>query len=233
MLSNMLITTNFDSAPLSGLASITHPLREPGHWRLEAHGPRRVPIRTVDIVLRDGGQARVAVDLGHPTQDTDCCTAIEQLLTPGGMINLHDASARGGGFALLFRGSERDPFWDSRVLEPGDHFACMPLRPGRYLLTNLLSNARSSLRVNYPDPRNTAQGLRLASGPLHAKVGRAIAPDELRIDPGQALVFAIEAECHLAATLEEPDDGPPELVEWRALRSRQALEAAFTRRHAS
>lgn len=233
MLMNLPTTTSFDSAGLAGLASIAHPLREPGHWRLETHVPQTAASRIVDIVVRDGGKARVAVDLERPRRSDGCCDTREAILAPNGMVNLAGVSACGGGFALLFRGSGSEPAWDSRVLEPGDHFACMPLRPGRYGLTNLLSDARTVLHVSYPDPRRMAQGHRLASSPLQLIVGERITPVVPRIDPGQLLVFAIEAKAHLAVRLEEADDGPPELDEWRVQRSRQVLEAAFAKRGAA
>lgn len=227
---NRLSSTSFNSASLSGFASIAHPLREPGHWRLEAHGFRVTPNSTIDIVVRDEGKARVAIDLAQPAQGNDCCNMSEPLLALNGMLNLGCRSLRGGAYALLYRGSGDDAVWDSRVLEPGDNYACMPFRPGQYLIENLLGDARASVRVNYPDPRKTALGLRLASEPVQLKVGRTITPDELLIDPGQVLVFAIEANSHLVVTLEEPDDGHPDLAEWRAAHSRQALEATFARR---
>lgn len=42
-----------------------------------------------------------------------------------------------------------------------------------------------------------------------------------------------KANSSLAVRLEEPDDGPAELAEWRAQRSGQALEAAFAQRSAA
>jgi len=227
-----LTTTNFDSAALAGYCSIAHPLREPGHWRLEIHGLKHAPTQVVDIVVRDGGKVRVAVDLDHPIQSNGCCDPREATLAPNGMINLTAVNVS-GGFVVLFRGDGSEPVWDSRVLEPGDHFACMLLRPGRYGITNLLDETRTVLCVSYPDPRMTAQGYRLASSPLQLTVGECIMPVEPRIDPGQLLVFAIEAKAHLAVCLEDADDGPPELAEWRAQRSREVLEATFAKRGAS
>lgn len=231
MRSNMLTTTNFDSAALYGFASIAHSLREAGHWRLEIHNIKNLLIWHADVVVRDGGQSKLAVQLQYTTESNTCCIAREQVIAPGGMISLNGTTIeRGGGFALLFRGKSNDPIWDSRVLTSGDYFACMPLRPGRYRVNNLLDGAQCSLHVNYPDPRRTVQGLRLASDPIHIKVGRTLVPGELCIDPGQLLVFAIEAKSHLTVTLEATDDGPSELAEWRALRGRQVLEAAFVQR---
>ena len=222
-----LVQTSFDSARLSRLASIAHPMREPGHWRLEAHGARGLRVQAFDIIVREGGAPRVAVDVA-PTNPADQSRAVgDRLLAPHGMINLSISAGGGGAFALLYGARASEPVWDSRVLEPGDHYACMPLRPGSYVVSNVSGDARAALRVNYPDPRAIAQGNRLASGPVHLKIGRAITPGDQRIDPGQVLVFAIETRSHLSVALETADDGPPDLAEWRAARNRDCLRAAF------
>lgn len=228
MLSKMLMQTQFDSAGLSGLASLAHPIQRVGHCRLEAHGLRGIRTRTVNFIVREGGKARVAVDLARLAEPDE--TPTEQVLMPNGMLNLSANSEQERCFVLLYHGHGSDPVWDSRVLELGDHYACLPIRPGRYLISNGLTNTRASVQVNYPDPRVIARGERLASEPVHLNVEQRITPGELRIDPGQLLVFAILIKAHVTIMLEEPDDGPADLPEWRAARSREALEAVFGRR---
>jgi hypothetical protein len=228
MRATALTATSFDSAKLSGLASIAHPMREPGHWRLEVHG-RRLPIQSLDIIVREGGAPRLVVDFSSPSTDSDCCAAGDRFLAPNGMINLNTGATGQGGFALLFRSDAREPAWDSRQLEPGDLYACMPLRPGTYLVSNQSGDARASVSVNYPDPRAVAQGSRLASGAVHLQVGAAITPGEGRIDPGLVLILTIKTRSHLSLELERADDGPTDLAAWKAARNRDVLEAAFRR----
>ncbi|GGZ02027.1 hypothetical protein ACFFTM_08530 [Pseudoduganella plicata] len=229
MIPTMLTRTRFDSAALAGLASIAHPMRETGHWRLTTAGRRVSPRRQVDLVVREGGQARHAIDLaddaGHWQTALD-----EAFLAPGGRINLAARAAADGCHALLFGAQPDQPLWDSRALQQGDGYACTPMRPGIYRIENTLGTAVGRLRVNYPDPRAIAEGMRLAATPVHAAAGTAIAPADLRIDPGQLLVFGIDAPCRLVVTLEAPDDGPPELAAWREERSRMALERVFGKR---
>jgi hypothetical protein len=224
-----LTATSFDSARLSGLASIAHPLRESGLWRLEMYGRRSLPTQSIDIMVREGGAPRVALDLGSSSRAGDCCATGDRVLAPNGMINLNAGSAGDGGFALLYRGDAREPIWDSRRLEAGDHYACMPLRPGTYLIANQSGDARAAVTVNYPDPRAIAQGNRLASGAVHLEVGATITPGEQRIDPGQVLIFAIKTRAHLSLELARADDGATDLAEWKAARSREVLNAAFGR----
>jgi len=205
---SLLTRTSFDSASLASQAAIAHPMPQTGRWRLEAHGPRGSAPWVMDIVVRDGGLPRVAVDLAQPATPTNCCDAGETPLSPGGMLNLNLQSDRGGGFALLYGATGSDPVWDSRRLGPGDTYACMPLRPGTYTVANSLGPAKASVRVTYPDPRAAAAGARLASGPAPIKVGQTMDPGEQTIDPGQVLVFAIETTAQLTLVLKAPDDGP-------------------------
>lgn len=224
MFPTMMSRTDFDSAALAGMASIAHPLRQAGHWRLAAAGDDAPPRHGVDIVVREGGQARLGLDLACHGPDPDGA------LVPAGMLNLAAQSARAGCHALLYRGDQDEPAWDSRLLQPGDFYACLPLRPGSYRIENLVNGAVGGLRIRYPDPRAIAEGRQLATAPLHVGAGSAIAPDGQVIDPGQALVFAIDSPCRLAITLQQADDGPPDLAAWRERRSQAALEKVFGRR---
>lgn len=227
MISTMLTQTSFDSGALSGLASVAHPLREPGYWRLAAAGRRVAPGRRFDVIVRAGGQARFAIDLADEDRRGKVPGLSEGFLAPGGMLNLAARAALTGCHALLYGDRADEPLWDSRQLQPGDGYACMPMRPGSWRIENLLDGAVGRLRVAYPDPRAIAAGQRLAATPVRISVGAAMLPDDLRIDPGQLLIFAIDVRCRLAVTLAQPDDGPPELAAWREERSRMALERVF------
>jgi hypothetical protein len=196
-----LTRTQFDSASLASLASIAHPAPGPGRWRLDNYGPRDRVTGSIDILVREGGRPRIAVDLAQPPPG--CCDRGDATLAPGGMLNLTMESAGDGGYALLYASSGGKPVWDSRRLAPGDRYACMPLRPGLYSVANRLAQARSSVRVGWP-------GGRPVSGPAPLSVGAAIAPAELRIAPGQVLVFAIAIEARIIVELETPENGPPD-----------------------
>ncbi len=224
MFPTMMSRTSFDSGALAGMASIAHPLRETGFWRLAAAGRGAPPRHRIDVLVREDGQARLALDLAH------AAAGMQPALLPDGMLNLAAQSARAGCHALLYRGENDAAAWDSRLLQPGDFYACLPLRPGSYRIENLVNGAVGGLRIRYPDPRAIAEGRQLETAPLHVSAGSAIAPDGQVIDPGQALVFAIDGACRLAITLQQADDGPPDLAAWRERRSQAALEKVFGRR---
>jgi hypothetical protein len=205
---SLLTRTSFDSASLASQASIAHRFPTAGRWRLDAFGPRGVGLWSMDILVRDGGLPRIALDLAAPSPPSDCCGAGARPLAPHGMLNLSFQSPREGGYALLYGVEGGDPVWDSRRLEAGDHYACMPLRPGLYAVVNQLTAARAAVRVTYPSPGSAPGGPGAALGPALIKAGGIMHPDELTIRPGQVLVFEIGARSHLTVDLQTPDDGP-------------------------
>ena len=202
-----LTQTAFDSASLAGLASIAHPIAQAGVWRLEAYGARGYLAASVDIVVREGGPPRLSVDLALGS-DRPACGDGGASLSPAGMLNLVLNSAREGGYALLHAAGAADPTWDSRRLVPGDHYACMPLRPGLYGVANGLGNASASVRVTWPLPHTSAARPRPSAGPALLTVGEAIEPSDLTIAPGQVLVFVVQTPARLTLDLRTPDDGP-------------------------
>lgn len=229
MFPTMLTRTRFDSGALAGLASIAHPMRETGCWRLTVVGRRVAPRSEFDVIVREGGNARYAIEMAQEARDKGAGLR-EGVLAPGGRLNLAASAAPAGCHALLSGGGREAPLWDSRALQAGDGYACMPMCPGIWRIENTLFAAAGRLRVNYPDPRAIAEGLRLAATPVQVRAGTAITPGDLHLDPGQLLVFAIDSPCRLLVTLEEPDNGPPELAAWREERSRAALERVLGKR---
>ena len=218
-------SVEFDSASLGRAASIAHRMPQPGRWRLEArNGAGRVLARTL-VRVADGAPVAAAVNVGAPDGAPP-----EVAVRTGTYLSLHSSLPRDPVFALLFAEEGEEPLWDSRRLEPGDGFACLPLRPGRYRLANRLNGAESVLTVAYPDPRATAKGRRLATGPVRVRAGERIEPVDLAMDPGQPLVVDVAAAAQIVLTLEAPDDGPPELAEWKAQRNEETLAAFFERR---
>jgi hypothetical protein len=215
----------FDSATLARAASIAHRMLKPGRWRLEVRNVAgRILARTFFRVA-DGAPVAAAVNIGAADGQPN-----EVALRPGGYLSLNSSLRRDPVFALLFAEEGEETVWDSRRLEPGDGFACLPMRPGRYRLANKLNDTESGLTIAYPDPRATAAGRRLAVGPVRVRAGERIEPAQLVLDPGQPLVVDVAVAARIVLTLEAPDDGPPDLAEWKARRNEEALAAVFERR---
>jgi hypothetical protein len=204
---NLLTRTRFDSASLASQALIAHPIAQPGHWRLETRGLPGGGGWATDVIVRKDGVARLSFDLAQAPSRGGACGGAPVVLAPGGMLNLSLQSPRDGAYALLFRGEGRAAEWDSRCLAPGDHYACMPLRPGQYEVIDKMSSARADLRVTYPKAH--------AGPPRHARphaltiaVGEAFDPAALVLSPGGVLLFRIEKPSRIAIDLTAPDDGP-------------------------
>lgn len=213
IIASHLTDVNFDSAALGGTAVISHPLAHAGEWQAVLSLPHaRLPAQTV-LVLREGGGAMAAVE---PDGDT------EHRLIQGGQVRLRAAAHSGFAVRLRSVGAEV-PEWDSRRLQKGDYFACLPLRPGRYRLANLLSQADAELVMHYPDPRTRDPARRME--PVRVRAGEQFSPARVELFPGQPLIVAVDAPAHLTLTLEIPDDGPSDLAAWRERRDFEALAA--------
>jgi hypothetical protein len=210
---SLLTRTSFESASLASQAAIAHPLSQSGRWRLEAYGPQGLAPWAMDILVRDGGLPRLAVDLALPVAPSGCgCSPTSNpSLAPGAMLNLSLARAGDGGFALLYAAGASDPAWDSRRLQAGDYYACLPLRPGLYGAANQLGTAKASIRVTYPAPKaaaaTRASAARPAVAPTIITVGEVMDPTAVVIDPSQVLLFAIGAPANLTLDLQSTDDG--------------------------
>jgi hypothetical protein len=215
--------TDFDSAVLRGTAIIAHRLDNPGRWRLLLHAPpRRQFVRQV-IKVVDGAPGMLTVELPAGVAPYAAEVA-EGVVCPGGYLRLQ-APVGGEMFVQLTPPGCDQPAWDSRTLQPGDHYICLPLRPGRYRLVNKRSAATADLAIRYPDPRATAAGRSLATEPIRVLAGEVFTPKDLSIDPGQPLAIEVAATAHLVLTLLDPDDGPSDLAAWRAHHDEQLLQA--------
>jgi hypothetical protein len=217
-----LAAETFDSAALAGTAMVSHSIRQTGEWGASlVVGRSPLPVRTI-LVLPAAGAALVPLE-------PDC--AVEQRLRIGGHIRLR--APNGGGLsARLSLGDASEPDWSSQVLGDGDWFACLPLRPGRYRLVNLLSQAAADVVVRYPDPRVQREAL-ARTVPVRLRAGENIEPAQIELFPGQPVIVEIGAPSHLRLALVDPDDGPADLAQWREESDGIALATLQRRSQAS
>ena len=161
ILASYLTAETFDSAALSGTAVVSHPLPKSGEWHaLLTLGRSPLPVQNV-LVLPDGGAAMVAIEPGAEAG---------QRLRAGGHVRLR-APDQSAGFAAQLRHASRETAaWNSKRLEEGDYFACLPLRPGRYRLVNRLSDSLAAVVVHYPDPRKQRKPEQLRT---HARISES------------------------------------------------------------
>ena len=139
---------DLDSAALAGTATIAHPMKEVGTWRLSLYRDERTSFASIALYVREDASGMLAaVDAGAADAPMD------HTIRRGGYLRLVSSLEEGGVFALLRDAEGARTVWDSRSLEGGDVFAFLPLRPGRYVLTDHLGGAERAVRVKYPDPR--------------------------------------------------------------------------------
>lgn len=214
IISSHLTQVTFNSAALSGTAVVSHPLACCGEWQvLPSLGCSPLQPQTV-LVLSKGGRAMVAIEPDG---------ALEHQLLRGGHMRLRAVDH--ADFAVqLSRSNDDAPEWNSRFLQEGDYFSCLPLRPGRYRLANLLSSVGADVVVLYPDPRLSRDPTRHME-PVHVRAGEQFSPRVVELFPGQPLIVAIASPAHLMLTLESPDNGPSDLAAWRERRDAEALAA--------
>lgn len=223
-----LTMTDFDSAALRGTAIIAHRMNRPGRWRLSLHTPSHRSTVNQIIKVVENGPPMLAVgtppDAGRYAQ-----SASEGVLAPGGHLRLQ-APAGGSVFGQIYPADGDQPVWDSRALEPGDHYILLPMRPGRYRMANQHNAAHADLVIRYPDPRGLVAGRRLATDSVCVVAGDAFAPSHLSIDPGQPVAIEFTAtRGQVVLTLVQADDGPSDLAEWRARHEATVLQAFMQR----
>ena len=226
---------DLDSAALAGSATVVHQLKDTGDWRLKVCRSQDVVLSTVHLRVReDGTQLLAGVDLseaeiagqtryvGDPVQ--------ELIVKKGGYLRLQASSGQGGLFGLLCGSKDEHVVWDSRQLVPSDLFAFLPIRPGSYLLTNLITPAECGITVTYPDPRTFLHRRMKNPDPVHIKVGTDFPVNKMKVVPGQGIVLEVGVAARFRFRLETPDDGPADLAAWRKAQDESAL-AALIKRH--
>ena len=84
----------------------------------------------------------------------------------------------------------------------------MIIRPGTYLVTNTINNAKADLVVNYPELGKMKKILTPINVESNAK---EIVPNKINIDPSQGLIFKINALSRIKIELTKPEDRPLKL----------------------
>ena len=120
-------------------------------------------------------------------------------------------STGAGGYSIEIyrfeRGSQIKIF-DSKELKDGVIFSAMVIRPGTYLITNTVNDAKADLVVNYPELGKMKKILI----PINIESNtKEIVPNKLNIDPSQGLIFKINTLSRIRIELTKPEDRPLKL----------------------
>ena len=120
-------------------------------------------------------------------------------------------STGAGGYSIeIYRfekGSQIKTF-DSKELKDGVIFSAMVIRPGTYLITNTLNDAKAELVINYPELGKMKKILI----PINIESNtKEIVPNKINIDPSQGLIFRINTLSRIRIELTKPEDRPLKL----------------------
>jgi hypothetical protein len=158
---------------------------------------------TIDLARADADGSEHAAGC-----DCGCRDPRTFVVHPRGYAVFH-VSGGSGGFWVNVRRADEDPdlpAYDTRRLHPGDIFAGVLMRPGRYSLRNELSKAPpTEITVPYPTVGKSAYQ---PPAPLDIDCGKAIKPRKLRLQPLQGLNVHIVDPARVRIELVEPNDGP-------------------------
>ena len=120
-------------------------------------------------------------------------------------------STGAGGYSIeIYRfekGSQIKTF-DSKELKDGVIFSAMVIRPGTYLITNTLNDAKAELVINYPELGKMKKILI----PINIESNtKEIVPNKINIHPSQGLIFRINTLSRIRIELTKPEDRPLKL----------------------
>ena len=120
-------------------------------------------------------------------------------------------STGAGGYSIeIYRfekGSQIKTF-DSKELKDGVIFSAMVIRPGTYLITNTINDAKTELVINYPELGKMKKILI----PINIESNtKEIVPNKINIDPSQGLIFRINTLSRIRIELTKPEDRPLKL----------------------
>lgn len=87
-------------------------------------------------------------------------------------------------------------------------FSAMVIRPGTYLITNTINDAKAELVINYPELGKMKKILI----PINIESNtKEIVPNKINIDPSQGLIFRINTLSRIRIELTKPEDRPLKL----------------------
>jgi hypothetical protein len=202
---------NYDSGALTQLGSVVHGFAEAGDYGgLVLMGDQTVGTFTLQVNENTTAQ-QTNIDLaavgGEKTQ-TGCCNAPSPVYSvhPSGYAVFHVSSGAGGYSVTLTKAGKPHAF-DSRLLQAGDIFSAVMLRPGTYKARTHDAAASLNISVSYPaGDRKIAYKPSAPARVVYA--GGRFTPSEVTLKPAQGLVFEMKQEARVRIDLVKPDDGP-------------------------
>ncbi len=229
---NLFTQIGLDSGSLTMLAGMTHRFLEPGQYRgvvykgketignfyinVDKNSP--VAQANIDLAAFETSPSAPAADATASSPGSDCSCHGKGTATAGNKFELNPkgyavfhVSEGAGGYAVRVGKAAEDPKqqnqFDSRELKSEDIFSAVILRPGTYSSTNTLGGkGKGKITVSYPQTRKKDYH---PPNSVSVKCSeRGFEPDNVEIQPGQAVVFQVAAPARIKVELVKADDGP-------------------------
>ena len=211
---NLFTQIGLDSGALTTLGVIVHSFGQPGEYRGTVRRDEETVATFYVSVDKACAVADAKIDLAKlatPSSDAGGCCRPEDgprfVVHPKGYA-VFQVSGGAGGYAVNVRRADENPelkAYDSRVLESGDVFSAVLMRPGRYAISNELSEADAEVTVAYPVVGKVGYK---PPPPQEVECGETIEPRRIELQPVQGLNFRVHAPARIRIELVEPDDGP-------------------------
>ncbi len=208
---------NLDNAQLTMLTSVVHKISEPGVYdgtiyrgadvvgrfklAVSDMSPEKCSIESKNQVNIDLKSLDLPPSGQIESQSKNCF----QVKT-GGYAVFHVSSGAGGyHIELKETGTEGGGkiVFDSRKLEEEDNFVAIPLRPGKYSITNVETKAKAELIVAYPEVG------KIPKQPQATKIEcsqKEIEPEKIKINPTEPLLFSFKVPSRIKIELVKPED---------------------------
>lgn len=207
---HLFTETGTDCNALNVLGTLVHRFPDVGDY-LVSVTRNGSPVGERLIVVSEENHSRQAsvdlstIDSGINSNSRDCsCEAEEvQCIRPDGYGVFHVSSGPGGYSTVINPLAERDvQEFDSEELTEYDRFAVVLMRPGTYVMRNLLTDDTGTVDVAYPNPDTERP-----DDPVTVTCSEnGFDPAAVDLVPAQGLVFDIETSSHVQVELKEPHE---------------------------
>jgi hypothetical protein len=178
----------------------------------------RLSNKSPSLAKIDSGDSFRNVDENKETNDVtsnqtniDLSNLADSYTIKKGGYGVFYVSIGAGGYSIELyqtdKGSQTKTF-DSKELKNDVIFSSMIIRPGTYLITNTVNNAKAELVVNYPE----LEKMRKILTPLNMESNtKEIIPNKISTNPSQGLIFKINAPSRIKIELTRAEDRPLKL----------------------
>jgi len=188
--------TIFSSQAVSMMSYIVHPVKEKGNYLGRIYEGKEVIDEFNLECTEDAENQQLNIDLGSFN--------FMDLNTRG----QHKYTVKKDGYIVLYNSKNDNKYriklermakskgsriaFDTFKLSPGDHFATVLLRPGRYEAKLYKQKSKIHIEVMYPKTR-TMTDRRKAMEPVQVRITeKGFSSKKIKLTPGQGLVFPFE-----------------------------------------